>query len=1510
MASLSVNKAQKNRDAFVAAVYAHLFDWLVQQINAVGRSGVDNMESFRFIGVLDIFGFEIFQTNSFEQLCINFANERLQRNFTTTTFQQEEGLYEAEGIAFEHIPYVDNQPVLDLIDCAVPSRRGILQLLDEEVRLPNTSDATLLAKMHAQYAAASGSPAYSKDFKRPDVFTVRHYAGDVVYAVDGFLEKAVENVSADLVSALRRSTVPLVALLFHQTSSRQSTAPGDDKKSRKPSVGVKFAKQLTSLIATIEETDAHFIRCIKPNTQRSATAFEPRLTLEQLRYSGVFEAVAIRKCGYPFRLTHVQFANRYRCLLPSAKRQALSFDASRANVELLIQGLGEAGFDMSEVKMGSTRTFYRSPTNRALESARETFLEHILGLLTRACRGAIARGARRQLAAARDGLRAAVSAKQLEALEAAMRVAATPARTFYHGAPLEFTLHVPDLAEITALQADLVEEVRVEASLAEKIGATDLAAVFPSLRAEYGIALELRERLGRPVASLASAECVVGLSEGVAEHDHERLSAAMASAKALGLDSRLSESLAKAREEIERLETGMVYERTLSSELAKGRSKYLGSGKWDHTQIATDALKLAADTADDFGLLSKSGLRLIAHARVALRIRAELVKPDWKGLVAVLDGVAAAGGVEESAEEVGAARSELNDECTQREAALETALGVGRVQRLGEGRWDHGLLQTSHILGAQKLLQSFPFSTDRGEALLARTAFVVELRGTLEGCDWEQAASWAPLATLLEGASPQLREADEVTAAWQEFREVQSSTEAAVRDALDKGRSVRLPTGGWSHEQIALEPLRVALAELEAFPRRSDAGGVLATRAVRTTMLRQALLSSELASAASWVPLAEVLAAGTGATDRSSVSSFEASAGRANDEFVAGREELEDARTQFAERVRAEMGKGRSKQLGVGKWDRTELGASALEDAIEACAEFPHPPTSVNELLEIARVVVKLRLVLAASAWGEPSTWAALADFLDGVDYTASEVDEIKLARLELGECREALEAAMRAALSTGRAVKVAEAWSHEAIETAAVSGAVADLRAFPRLSEAGTQLAAQADVVIGLRKVLLGCDWGAAASWVPLLALLDGLPTGELREADEVRAAWREFADMREATEAAVRAALATGRSERAGGGGASLFSPSSRESRRLSSASAGGRLSISGPAGLPTPPPGTAAVASPAPAGDGGAATPLRSRKSISITSPELRLQPWSHASISSSELNAAAAELAAFPKMSEAGVTLAALAQTVSKLRTLLLAAPWDADLRTSAEACAGWAALAVWLETASKGAHAGEEEVRGAAQELNDKRAAVLRGVKDALAHGRSARVEGGRWSHEGIVTEPLQQASAELGRLVQLLGHLSAPAEQTMLKHAQLTITVRGALLTCDWASGATWAPLATLLEGVAPELNEVDEVTAAWQEFHEVQSSTEAAVRDALDKGRSVRLPTGGWSHEQIALEPLRVALAELEAFPRRSDAGKWLATRAHMALQLRAAQMEATFDSGVCSTSAAQPAA
>ena len=168
-------------------------------------------------------------------------------------------------------------------------------MVDEESKLPNTSDKTLLDKLNARFAEGRHS-RYATQLKTPQLFTIKHYAGNVVYAVEGFLEKSIDNISADLIAALKASTAPVVAALFSVGGKGGAAAGG---KSRKPTVGAMFAKELSSLVELIESTSSHFIRCVKPNSSRSATEFELQSVLEQLTYSGVFEAVQVHCSSTP-----------------------------------------------------------------------------------------------------------------------------------------------------------------------------------------------------------------------------------------------------------------------------------------------------------------------------------------------------------------------------------------------------------------------------------------------------------------------------------------------------------------------------------------------------------------------------------------------------------------------------------------------------------------------------------------------------------------------------------------------------------------------------------------------------------------------------------------------------------------------------------------------------------------------------------------------------------------------------------------------------------------------------------------------------------------------------------------------------------------------------------------------------------------------------------------------------------------------------------------------------------
>ena len=192
-------------DACAKAIYGNLFDWIVQRVN---RSMEIPQGTETFIGVLDIFGFEIFEVNSFEQLCINFANEKLQQHFNEYTFKLEETVYQSEQIKFFHIEFIDNQPILDMIE---KKPKGLLVQLDEEIRMPKGTDETWFNKISRDFEKTQ---YFVKIVKKKGHFTVKHYAGNVPYDSDGFLEKNRDSLWPDIAKALRESSNKNTSSLF------------------------------------------------------------------------------------------------------------------------------------------------------------------------------------------------------------------------------------------------------------------------------------------------------------------------------------------------------------------------------------------------------------------------------------------------------------------------------------------------------------------------------------------------------------------------------------------------------------------------------------------------------------------------------------------------------------------------------------------------------------------------------------------------------------------------------------------------------------------------------------------------------------------------------------------------------------------------------------------------------------------------------------------------------------------------------------------------------------------------------------------------------------------------------------------------------------------------------------------------------------------------------------------------------------------------------------------------
>jgi len=426
--ALSPAKASDARDALSKALYGALFDALVSRANEAMRPPPVSTPTGKTlaISILDIFGFEIFEKNSFEQLCINFANEKLQQHFNDNTFKLEEELYASEQVPFEPSKYIDSQVVLDLIE-KKPS--GLLVILDEELKYPKATDETFLSKAKK---AHNGSPRFDERVKGGNgktQFLLRHYAGDVSYEAMGFLDKNKDRLYDDLEACMGSSGSAYLRGLFPQPDNASGGVGGGGggASSKRETQGGRFKRQLGSLMASLAATEPQYIRCIKANSLKKPDLFEAPLCLQQLRYSGVFEAVAIRKQGFPFRLTHEQWFKEYRPLAPDATPGIKQRDWAKACDALLgaiaaqhpaMVALDEGG--NASVHIGQTRVLYRAPVHRALTLYRNLALERSVQTVQRFGRGLCGRRRAVEMRRVAALLDAAVAARSQELLRAAL----------------------------------------------------------------------------------------------------------------------------------------------------------------------------------------------------------------------------------------------------------------------------------------------------------------------------------------------------------------------------------------------------------------------------------------------------------------------------------------------------------------------------------------------------------------------------------------------------------------------------------------------------------------------------------------------------------------------------------------------------------------------------------------------------------------------------------------------------------------------------------------------------------------------------------------------------------------------------------------------------------------------------------------------------------------------------------------------------------------------------------
>ncbi|KAL1197703.1 Myosin-1 [Cardamine amara subsp. amara] len=364
---LTLPQAIDARDALAKSIYSCLFDWLVEQINkslAVGKR-----RTGRSISILDIYGFESFDKNSFEQFCINYANERLQQHFNRHLFKLEQEEYIQDGIDWTRVDFEDNQDCLSLFE---KKPLGLLSLLDEESTFPNGTDLTLANKLKQHLHSNS---CFKGD--KGKLFTVVHYAGEVTYETTGFLEKNRDLMHLDSIQLLSSCSCHLPQA-FASSMLIQSEKPvvgplykAGGADSQRLSVGTKFKGQLFQLMQRLGNTTPHFIRCIKPNNVQSPGLYEQGLVLQQLRCCGVLEVVRISRSGFPTRMSHQKFSRRYGFLLVEniADKDPLSVSVAILHQFNILPEMYQVGY---------TKLFFRTGQIGVLEDTRNRTLHGIL----------------------------------------------------------------------------------------------------------------------------------------------------------------------------------------------------------------------------------------------------------------------------------------------------------------------------------------------------------------------------------------------------------------------------------------------------------------------------------------------------------------------------------------------------------------------------------------------------------------------------------------------------------------------------------------------------------------------------------------------------------------------------------------------------------------------------------------------------------------------------------------------------------------------------------------------------------------------------------------------------------------------------------------------------------------------------------------------------------------------------------------------------------------------------
>ncbi|XP_077018389.1 unconventional myosin-VI isoform X5 [Tamandua tetradactyla] len=373
---LKVEQANNARDALAKTVYSHLFDHVVKRVNQCFPFETSSY----FIGVLDIAGFEYFEHNSFEQFCINYCNEKLQQFFNERILKEEQELYQKEGLGVNEVHYVDNQDCIDLIEAKLV---GILDILDEENRLPQPSDQHFTSAVHQKHRdhfrltiPRKSKLAVHRNIRDDEGFIIRHFAGAVCYETMQFVEKNNDALHMSLESLICESRDKFIRGLFESSTNNNKDTKQKAGKLSFISVGNKFKTQLNLLLDKLRSTGASFIRCIKPNLKMTNHQFEGAQILSQLQCSGMVSVLDLMQGGFPSRASFHELYNMYKKYMPDK--------LARLDPRLFCKALFKAlGLNEVDYKFGLTKVFFRPGKFAEFDQIMKSDPDHLAELVKR-----------------------------------------------------------------------------------------------------------------------------------------------------------------------------------------------------------------------------------------------------------------------------------------------------------------------------------------------------------------------------------------------------------------------------------------------------------------------------------------------------------------------------------------------------------------------------------------------------------------------------------------------------------------------------------------------------------------------------------------------------------------------------------------------------------------------------------------------------------------------------------------------------------------------------------------------------------------------------------------------------------------------------------------------------------------------------------------------------------------------------------------------------------------------